>query len=195
MKKFILKISFFIALFGLMSDCFAKDSLVIYFSRTGDQYKVGNITEGNTAIVAKIIASQKDADIFEIKPVNDDYNLPYRELTELANDELEKKARPKYQGALPDLSEYKEVYIGSPIWWGNYPMIMYTVFENNDFNGKTLIPFVTHQGSGLSGLDATLKTLFPKSLVKNGIAVRGEDCQNNRDNVKEQFLKWLKSIE
>lgn len=74
-----------------MSDCFAKDSLVIYFSRTGDQYKVGNITEGNTAIVAKIIASQKDADIFEIKPVNDDYNLPYRELTELANDELEKK--------------------------------------------------------------------------------------------------------
>ena len=54
MKKFILKISFFIALFGLMSDCFAKDSLVIYFSRTGDQYKVGNITEGNTAIVAKI---------------------------------------------------------------------------------------------------------------------------------------------
>ena len=174
MKKFILKISFFIALFGLMSDCFAKDSLVIYFSRTGDQYKVGNITEGNTA---------------------DDYNLPYRELTELANDELEKKARPKYQGALPDLSEYKEIYIGSPIWWGNYPMIMYTVFENNDFNGKTLIPFVTHQGSGLSGLDATLKTLFPKSLVKNGIAVRGEDCQNNRDNVKEQVLKWLKSIE
>ena len=40
-----------------MSDCFAKDSLVIYFSRTGDQYKVGNITEGNTAIVAKIISS------------------------------------------------------------------------------------------------------------------------------------------
>ena len=44
-------------------------------------------------------------------------------------------------------------------------------------------------------MDATLKTLFPKSLVKNGIAVRGEDCQNNRDNVKEQVLKWLKSIE
>ena len=73
--------------------------------------------------------------------------------------------------------------------------LLWSVYENNDFNGKTLIPFVTHQGSGLSGLDATLKTLFPKSLVKNGIAVRGEDCQNNRDNVKEQVLKWLKSIE
>jgi hypothetical protein len=74
---------------------------------------------------------------------------------------------------------------------------VYTVNPRFAFirGGRFILSFVTHQGSGLSGLDATLKTLFPKSLVKNGIAVRGEDCQNNRDNVKEQVLKWLKSIE
>ena len=64
--------------------------LVAYFSRTGEQYGVGNITEGNTAIVAKIIASKTNGDLFEIKVAKDNYPKGYMELTEYAKKELQK---------------------------------------------------------------------------------------------------------
>ncbi len=60
-------------------------SLVVYFSKTGEQYGVGEITEGNTAIVAKIIAEKTGGDIFEIKVVNDNYPNKYTPLVQRQN--------------------------------------------------------------------------------------------------------------
>ena len=56
-----------------------------------------------------------------------------------------------YAGEVPDLTQYSTVFIGAPVWWGDWPMICYTFFENNAdaLAGKTLIPFSTHEGSGL----------------------------------------------
>ena len=54
-----------------------SDILVVYFSRTGEQYGVGVIDEGNTAIVARMIAEQTDADTFEILPADDYYGLHF----------------------------------------------------------------------------------------------------------------------
>ena len=123
--------------------------LVLYFSRTGEQYTVGVIDKGNTAIVAEMIAEKTGGDLFEILPKEDYYPYTYDELTDVAKQEQNDNARPEYKDDLPDLSGYDTVFIGAPVWWGNWPMIMYTVFENNDFAGKTLIPFSTHEGSGL----------------------------------------------
>ncbi len=113
-----------------ISQATASDVLVVFFSRTGNQFN-GNITEGNTAIVAKIIAKELNADIFEIKPKENNYNLPYRALTELAREEKEKGLRPEYIGEINNLSSYSTVFIGSPVWWEDFPMIMYTFFEHN----------------------------------------------------------------
>ena len=125
--------------------------LVIYFSRTGEQYTVGVIDKGNTAIVAEMIAEQTGADLFEVLPVDDHYPMTYTALTDVAKQEQNAKARPEYADDLPDLAQYETIFIGAPVWWGDWPMIMYTVFENNDFFGKKLVPFSTHEGSGLSG--------------------------------------------
>ena len=147
----------------------SSDTLVIYFSRTGEQYVVGVIDKGNTAIVAEMIAEQTGADLFEVLPAEDHYPMTYDELTEVAKQEQNENARPAYSGELPDLSGYSTIFIGAPVWWGDWPMIMYTVFENNDFSGKTLIPFSTHEGSGLSGFGQKASGCLPGCNCRKGL--------------------------
>ena len=174
----------------------ANHTLVVYFSRTGEQYTVGNIDKGNTAIVAQMIADETGADLFEIIPKNDNYPNTYDELTEVAKREQNEKARPEYQGNVPDLSKYQTVFIGSPVWWGDWPMICYTFFEKNKdaLAGKTLIPFSTHEGSGLSGFDSKLSKACPESKVGEGLAVRGNDAQNKQDSVRTSVKDWLSGL-
>lgn len=170
--------------------------LVVYFSRTGEQYTVGVIDKGNTAIVAEAIAEKTGADLFEIIPEDDHYPMTYKELTDVAKREQNSNARPGYKGELPDLSKYDTIFIGAPVWWGDWPMIMYTFFENNSsaLSGKKLIPFSTHEGSGLSGFDKKLASAVPGSTVLKGLAVRGNDCQNNKDSVRAKVNEWVTGL-
>ena len=172
----------------------ASDTLVIYFSRTGEQYVVGVIDKGNTAIVAEMIAEKTGADLFEVIPEDDHYPMTYDELTDVAKREQNENARPAYSGELPDLSGYSTIFIGSPVWWGDWPMIMYTVFENNDFSGKTLIPFSTHEGSGLSGFDKKLEGACPDSTIGKGLAIQGNDAQNNQEKTRGAVNSWLSEL-
>lgn len=170
--------------------------LVVYFSRTGEQYTVGVIEEGNTAIVAKMIAEQTGADLFEVIPVDDHYPMTYAELTDVAKQEQIDNARPAYAGQVPDLSQYDSIFIGAPVWWGDWPMILYTFFENNaeGLAGKTLIPFSTHEGSGLSGFDKKLAAACPNSTIGEGLAIRGNVCQNDKESVRQRVIDWLSEL-
>ena len=171
-------------------------TLVVYFSRTGEQYGVGNIDKGNTAIVAEMITEKTGADSFEILPKEDYYPYTYDALTDIAKQELNDNARPEIKGTIPDLSKYDTVFIGAPVWWGDWPMIMYTFFEGNKdaLAGKTLIPFSTHAGSGLSGFDSKLSTACPNSTIGTGLAIAGTDAQNNQDSVRENINGWLSEL-
>lgn len=171
-----------------------RDKLVFYFSRTGEQYTVGVIEKGNTSIVADMIAETVDADLFEVIPVDDHYPMTYNALTDIARQEQNTNARPEYAGTLPDLTQYDTIFIGAPVWWGDWPMIMYTLFENNDFSGKRLVPFSTHEGSGLSGFDRKLAAACPNSEILTGLAVRGNDCQNKQDPVRQSVEAWLAGL-
>lgn len=173
-----------------------SDILVVYFSRAGEQYGVGVIGKGNTAIVAEMIAEQTRADLFEILPVDDHYPMTYDELTDATKREQNEKARPAYVGEVSDLSQYSTIFIGAPVWWGDWPMICYTFFETNAgaLSGKTLIPFSTHAGSGLSGFDRKLSNALPNSTVGKGLAIAGTDAQNKQDSVREKVNSWLSDL-
>ena len=170
--------------------------LVVFFSRTGEQYNVGVIDEGNTAIAAKMIAEVTGADLYEILPEQDCYPYTYSELTDVAKKEQNENARPAIKGEMPDLAQYDTVFIGAPVWWGDWPMILYTFFEENAeaMKGKTLIPFCTHEGSGLSGFDKKLQKACPDSTVLKGLAIRGTDCQNDKTGVQGKVTNWLSEI-
>lgn len=170
------------------------DTLVIYFSRTGEQYGVGVIDKGNTEIVAEMIAEGTSADLYEIVPEDDYYPTTYDELTDIAKQEQNDNARPAYADTVPDLTGYSTIFIGAPVWWGDWPMIMYTFFEQEDLSGKTLIPFATHAGSGLSGFDKKLSAACPDSEVSDGLAVAGTDAQNDPESVRTAVSDWLSGM-
>lgn len=166
-------------------------ALVVYYSRTGNNYSVGNIKEGNTQIVAKMIAEQWGADLFEVKPVND-YPDDYNACTEVAKKEINSHARPAIK-ADKAIDDYDTIFIGYPIWWGDAPMPLYTFIEKHQWNGKTVIPFCTHEGSGLCNV-AAIKDACKGATVLKGLDLYGHVAQNDRENAKQKVAQWLENI-
>ena len=166
-------------------------SIVVYFSRTGEQYGVGMIEKGNTAIVADMIIEQTGADSFEITPKEDNYPMTYNELTDYAKEEQNQNARPEIASTVENFDSYDTIYLGYPIWWGDLPMICYTFLESYDFSGKTIIPFCTHAGSGNAGTQSKIQSAVPSAEVKEVLAISGTDAQNDKDSVKSQVIDWI----
>jgi len=164
-------------------------SIVIFFSHAGDNYSVGNIEVGNTKIVADYISDIAGADQFEI--VTHKYDgMAYTPLINLAQEEAKKGELPPYEGKAPDLSQYDTVFIGGPVWWGTYPQVMFTLFHDINLDGKTVIPFTTHEGSGLANCASDVKKAFPKAKVAQGFSIYGHEVRSGRAKVE----KWLKGL-
>ena len=166
-------------------------ALVVFFSHAGDNYAVGNIEVGNTKIVADYISEIAGADQFEI--VTHKYDgMAYTPLINLAQEEARKGELPPYEGEVGDLSQYDTVFIGGPVWWGTYPQVMFTFFKNheNDLKGKTVIPFTTHEGSGLANCVEDVKESFPGANVTKGFSIYGHDVRSGKNKVE----KWLKGL-
>ena len=170
-----------------------KKVLVVYFSRTGEQYSVGNIKEGNTAIIAKMIAAKTGGDLFEIKLKNDTYPTQYTPLTQVAQQEKRANARPEISGKVENFADYDTVFIGCPNWWSDLPMAVYTFMEQYDWTGKKVAPFVTHEGSGLSSIPNSVKKTT-KADVQSGLAIYGHEAQNDRENAQLKVDGWLKKL-
>lgn len=170
-----------------------KKILVAYFSRTGENYEVGNITKGNTHIVADMIAEATGADMFEIKTVKP-YPVNYRECTELAKFELAEGVRPELTATVPNMKDYDVIFIGYPIWWSDMPMAVYTFLESYNFSGKTVIPFCTAAGSGLSGTERNIAKACTGATVLTGLGIEGKKAQRDPDNVRADVLKWLAEL-
>ena len=168
--------------------------LVAYFSRTGEQYSVGNITEGNTAIIAKMIAAKTGGDLFEIKVAKDNYPKGYSALTDYAKEEKQKKARPEIVGKVAKFADYDTVFIGYPNWWSDMPMPVYTFLESYDFTNKNVVPFCTHEGSGIGGTENNVKNAAKGSKPLKGFAIYGHTAQNERAEAEKKVSQWLKEI-
>lgn len=169
-----------------------KKILVAFFSRTGENYAVGRIEQGNTHIVAEMIASATGGTLFRIEPATP-YPDDYRACTEIAQREKRSKARPALVGEIA-AEEYDVIFLGYPNWWGDLPMPVYTFLERHDWQGKVVIPFCTHEGSGLSDTENLLRAACRGASVLNGLAVRGAVAQNEREKARKQVLEWLKQL-
>ena len=194
MKKFLaLLIVGLIFSFGQSSVSAQGKILVAYFSRIGEEYGVGNITKGNTAIVAEIIAKKTGADLFEIKTVKS-YPNNYDECTKVASREKAQNARPELATRVNNFDSYDTIFIGSPVWYSTSPMAIYTFLESYNFSGKKIIPFVTHAGSGLGDIPQRFSLICPDAEFLKGLAVRGSVAQNNSAEVESKVEEWLEKI-
>ena len=116
--------------------------LLVYFSRAGENWQVGYVERGNTAIMADYIREQADVDVFEIVP-EVAYPAAYNECISYVNDiEIPQNLRPAYKNDITNLADYETVFIGGPIWWARPPMIIRTFMEAHpELADKTIIPF------------------------------------------------------
>ena len=146
------------------------------------------IEKGNTEIVAEMIAETTGADTFKIEST-EEYPTTYDVLLEISRNE--KDNPPEIAGTVDNMEDYDTIFLGYPIWWGDTPTIIKVFLQSYDFSGKTIIPFCTHGGSGLSGTDETIGELCSDSTVGEGLAIRGSTAQNDRDNAQESVTEWL----
>ena len=171
-----------------------KKILVAFFSRADENYDVGYIEKGNTHIIADMIAEEVGADSFEIVRVTP-YPKEYKACTDEAKAEQNANARPELTAAVNNFGDYDTVFLGYPNWWGDLPMPVYTFLESYDFSGKTVIPFCTHAGSGLSGTVNTLKSKLNGATVLDGFAIAGTTAQNNQDKARAEVSEWLGKLD
>jgi flavodoxin len=162
-----------------------KKCLVAYFSRKGKNYVSGKIVDlkiGNTEVVANMIQKITGGDMFHIESVTA-YPKDYTEATEVAKNELRDKARPKLTGQVEDTGAYDVIFLGYPNWWGTMPMPVYTFLESYDFSGKTIVPFCTHEGSGMGHSEKDIAKVCPKATVLEGIAIHGTSAASAESDV------------
>lgn len=157
-------------------------NLVVYFS-----------VYGTAKIVAEEIAKQTGADIAEIEPVvpYDSNRDHYNALARLAKKEHDEDMRPAIKNTF-NIQNYDRIFIGYPMWWYTFPMIIYTFFDQCDFSGKTIIPFNTHMGSGDGGTYDTIRELEPNAKVLDGFPIEMSDAEKG---VNDAVSRWLGQLQ
>lgn len=150
--------------------------LVAYFSRSG-----------TTRGMAEIIAEQTGGTLFEITP-SVAYPENYNETVARHRQERDTDARPGIANQVEDMSQYDVVFVGYPIWGGDAPQIICTFLEAYDLTGKTVIPFATSGGSGISTSQATVRNFCPDSTVPDGLCVSG-------GNMESRVSSWISNLE
>lgn len=145
------------------------EKLILYYSRAGENYFGGQyryVETGNTEKVARCIAAATGAALFAIEQ-KVPYAADYRTCIRQAQADQRAGARPELTGLPADFDRYGEVYLGYPNYWGDLPMAVYTLLESLDWTGKTIHPFCTHEGSGLSGTESRIAAACPEAKVAN----------------------------
>ena len=165
--------------------------LVAYFSHKGENYskgKIVNLKKGNTEIAAEMISSIIDADIFEII-ADKKYPIKYDDCIEIAKKELRENSKIKLKQDI-DIKEYDTIFVGYPDWWGTMPMPVWTFLEGKDFTDKKILPFCTHEGSGLGKSESDLKKLTSGAEVLKGLAINGSEVNSSEEKIRE----WLEEV-
>ena len=162
--------------------------LVIYFSRADENYVVGNIKVGNIEIIANEIQKIRNADIFKCNPAIP-YSKNYSKCCDEAKEYQESNARPKLKEFISDISKYVIIYIGGPVYWGEYPYKLYSQLDILDFTNKIIKPFTTHKGSGLGDCVEALQRHCKGALIKEGLAI--QDRKVNSLETKNRLQNWL----
>lgn len=164
-------------------------TLIAFYSRAGENYFGGayrSIAVGNTEKAARMLAEITGGRLLKLEQAQP-YSDQYRTCIAQAKKDLQAQARPEVLNLPENLDEYDEIYLGYPNYWGTMPMAVYTFLEAYDLTGKTIHPFCTHEGSGLSGTERDIQKAAKGAKVARGLAICGSDV----DGAKPALEKWV----
>lgn len=145
---------------------------------------------GNTQFIATEIQKNLGGELFAIE-TEQEYPGTHDKLLDFAYNEKSDNARPKLATHIDNLDDYDYIFVGYPNWNADIPMPLYSFFEEYDFSGKTIIPFVTHGGSGFSGTINTIKKLEPDAtVIESGLSI----SRNNVSKAQSDIKQWTDSL-
>lgn len=168
-----------------------KNVLIVYFSHEGEAYVGGKIVKleiGNTKVAAQMIEKLTGGDVFRLETA-EPYPYDHMETINVAQAEQRSNAHPELKANLETIQDYDTVILGYPNWWGTCPMAVFTFLESHDFSGKTILPFCTHEGSGMGHSAADIQAACPKATVERGLAITGGKVQRAEKDIRN----WLKT--
>jgi flavodoxin len=154
-----------------------------------DDRNIVNLPIGNTKVVANMIQEMTGGDVFCINTVKS-YPEDYAETTNVAKKEQHDNARPELSSHVDNMESYNVIFLGYPNWYGTMPMPVFTFLEEYDFSGKTIIPFCTHEGSGLGHSEKDIAKLCPKASLLKGLAIQGSGVSAAKTDV----MNWLHKL-
>lgn len=152
--------------------------LVAYFSHSG-----------NTREVARQISEATGGDLFEIVPATP-YPTEYRAVVDQGKKEIEAGVRPALKNPVGDLSQYDVIFVGSPCWWATIAPPVATFLTSCDLAGKTVVPFMTHEGSRMGRSEEDIRKLCAGATLLDGLPLRGGAVKDSRDAVR----KWVQGL-
>ncbi len=170
-----------------------RGTFVAFFSRSGENYKVGSIEKGNGRIIASIVSRLLAVPEYEICKA-DEYPEDYDECSKVAREEQRNNERPRLRYPLPDMSDMNSMILVYPNWWGDLPMPVYSLLDSIETKGLKIFPVCTHEESGLGMTERILMQSYPDASVMKGIAIRGTAVQNDPEGVEENLRTYLRSV-
>ena len=156
MKKTLL----IMAMTAIVATGFAQKKLVLFFSETG-----------STKAVAEELQKQLGSDIETIEAVKP-YSGNFQETMQRGQRENQSGETPALKPLKKKIADYDVIFLGYPIWFGTYANPIATLVKENDFAGKTIVPFCTFGSGGLEASAEALKKALPKATIKSGYGVR-----------------------
>ena len=179
-KRIIIFLSSLIFLTEAFVNAQTSKTLVVYFSWSG-----------NTRVAAENVRRLAGADIFEIT-VKNPYPSNYQQCLDQARDEQRRNFLPELNnGIVNNLSQYDNVIVAFPNWWGTYPQaVKKFLIDNKDIASKKIALLCTHGGSRLGRSVNDLKALYPNANILEGLAVSGGSVRNSENDIRN----WLTRI-
>ena len=145
---------------------------------------------GNTQYIAQLIQQQTGGDLFRIETVQE-YPGSHDPLLEFAYNERAEGARPELAAQMENLDSYDIIFLGYPNWNADLPMPLYTLLEQTDLSGKTIVPFTTHGGSGFSRTIQTIQELQPNAtVISDGLSI----SRNGVAQAEGDVASWVSGL-
>lgn len=164
-------------------------TLIAFFSRADENYFGGAmryVKVGNTEIVVNLMKEMIPSDTFKIE-MKDPYSPVYMTCIEEAKKDLRAKARPELVSMPESIDGYDTIVLAYPNYWGTMPMAVFTFLDRFDFDGKTILPLCTNEGSGMGGSERDIRKAAPGADVKKGLSITGSSAANSGEMVR----RWL----
>ncbi len=144
---------------------------------------------GNTKFIAEKINAQVGGDMFRIEtavPYPEDYN---EAAYGVAKKQHEEGTKPELKDN-GDVSGYDVIFVGTPAWWYEMAPAVKTFLSENNFEGKTIIPFITHGGGGKYTIAENMGKFATGAKVLEPLVV----YENGDSNTDSQITKWLNKL-